>query len=59
MIPLILFIDIGYIYIWIEQLRPFKELSFGEMFRSIDERTSPFKWTHEYFITAIRLKSKS
>jgi hypothetical protein len=43
MIPLILFINIGYIYIGIEQLRPFKEVSLDETFGSVDERTSPLK----------------
>jgi hypothetical protein len=46
-----LFIDIGYIYIGIEQMRPFEEVSVGEMFRSVGKRTSPLKWTHKYFIT--------
>jgi hypothetical protein len=45
MIPLILFINIGYIYIYIviKQLRPFKEVSVDETFGSVDERTSPLK----------------
>jgi hypothetical protein len=50
MIALSLFIDIGYIYIGIEQFHPFKEVSVGETFVSIGEWTSPLKWTHEYFI---------
>jgi hypothetical protein len=51
MIPLSSFIDIGDIYIGIEQLCPFKEVFIGEMFGSFGEQTSPLKWTHEYFIT--------
>jgi hypothetical protein len=35
MIPLSLFIDIGYIYIGIEQLRLFGEVSLGETFGSV------------------------
>jgi hypothetical protein len=42
MIPLTLFTAIGYIYIGIEQLRPFEEVSVGETFKS-DEWTSSLK----------------
>jgi hypothetical protein len=57
-IPLSLFIDISYIYIYmyigIEPLRPFEEMFVGETFGSVDKQTSPLKWIHKYFVTLLK-----